>query len=110
MYFATKRRAMGATIRIVGNAALQAKAQAPIQVPTKSGGIPIARAVAMAETMNDMRPDTMKPNTTGAKRAGIMGGSDCGLAPYINGGGEMVNRTNRASVVRHCAGWGLRRC
>jgi hypothetical protein len=97
---ATKRRVMGATTRTAGKATAQAKAQDDIHVPKNSGGRPMARRVAMAETMQDIRPDRMKPKRTGAKRAGIMLGSGVWFAPFIAAWRAMVNGTKRARPAR----------
>jgi hypothetical protein len=97
---ATSLRVMGATIRTVGKATAQAKAQEDIHVPKNSGGSPMARTVAMAETMQDMSPDRMKPKRTGAKRAGIMLGSGVWFAPFIAAWRAMVNGTKRARPAR----------
>lgn len=70
---ATTRRAIGATIRIVGKARDQLKAQDVIHWPNIPSTNPSARRVAMPETTQDISPDTMRPKTIGAKRAGIIG-------------------------------------
>ena len=57
----------------VGNATAQAKSHADIHEATNSGGVPIARTVAMPETRNDMIPERIRAIAMGAKRAGSIG-------------------------------------
>jgi len=62
----TIRRTIGATTKTVGNATVQDEIQADIHNPGKPSTKPIARAVAIPETMSDMKPDRRRPKTIGA--------------------------------------------
>lgn len=56
------------------NAMGQQKAQDDIQSPNVDGPTPAAFTVAMPVTIQDIRPDMIRPKTACAKRAGITGG------------------------------------
>lgn len=67
----TNLRAMGATIRTAGKATIHDVIQLlPQRDSVKS--MPVARKVAIPDTMQDIRPDRIKPNRTGANWVGII--------------------------------------
>lgn len=67
---ATIRRVIGATTRTTQNATGQLKLQEIIHEPKKTSLRPMARNVAIPDTMHDIIPERMSPNKTCAKRAG----------------------------------------
>ena len=68
---ATMRRTSGATTRTVGNATAQEDIQDDPHKPMNVSLNPMARNVAMPETISDIIPDRRKPNRNGAARGGM---------------------------------------
>lgn len=66
------RRVIGATTNTVGKATIQLNTHDVIHGAINGLPASSTRTVAINETIQDIRPDRIKPNRTGANRAGII--------------------------------------